>query len=231
MMILVSEEVNWAAWKLVRGYFASSLTIEYRKTLRDWVREFRTESPYSSVEDTRTRCLAKYFAYSMSYEDFLRTYKNKFLAIAASQGIAQMETYHLYIVSLLDYAIAEEYPKSRSFYDARYSDEQLLNFAYRFVIGLLLVESTFTILQISEFRSFIVKSRENKLADEDILKAIIERTRDIVKFNSFRKDRSYLLEAAVLGGFTEEEAFEYYQILFAHLVYKVAVARPVDLKR
>ncbi len=231
MMILVSEEVNWAAWKIVRGYFASSLSPEYRKTLRDWVREFRIESPCSSVEDTRTRCLAEYLAYSMSYEDFLRLYKNKFLAIAASQGIGQMETYHLYLVSLLDYAIAEEYPKSRSFYDDKYSDEQLLNFAYRFMIGLLLVESTFTILQISQFRSFIVKSHESKLADEDILKIIIERTRDMIKFHSFRRDRGYLLAAGVLGGFTEGEAFEYYQVLFAHLVYKVAVNRPVDLKR
>jgi hypothetical protein len=138
----------------VRGYFASSLSPEYRKTLRDWVREFRTESPYSSVEDTRTRCLAEYLAYSMSYEDFLRLYKNKFLAIAASQGIGQMETYHLYIVSLLDYAIAEEYPKSRSFYDDKYSDEQLLNFAYRFMIGLLLNASLFTLAQLGPLDLF-----------------------------------------------------------------------------
>ena len=231
MMILVSEDVNWAAWKIVRGYFASSLAIEYRKTLRDWVREFKRYNPYSSVEDARTRCLAKHFAYSRNYEYFLQLYKNNLLAIAASQGIGQMEMYHLYIASLLDYVIAEEYPESRSFYDAKYSDEQLLNFAYRFIIGLSLVEATFTILQISQFRSFIVKSRESKLADEEILKTVIERTRDMIKFHPFKRDRGYLLAAGVLGGFTEEEAFEYYQILFAHLVYKVAIGRPVDLKR
>ena len=73
MMILVSEEVNWAAWKFIRGYFASGLTPEYRKVLRTWAAE---NSLYASAEKTRAQCLAKYFARYLGYEDFFFFFKD-----------------------------------------------------------------------------------------------------------------------------------------------------------
>lgn len=229
-MILVSEEINCAAWKIVRGYFASGLSPEYRKTLRDWVAKFKTDNPHASIKLVKEACLARYFAYSISYEAFLELYKDNLLRLAADNGIGQVETYHLYIVSLLDYAIVGSYPESPSFYDAKYSDEQLLNFAYRFIIGFLLNASPFTLAQLEAFRSILLKNRESDFTDEEVLEMIIEWSNDGISIDYFRKHRSYLLEIARLGDLSEDKAFGYYKVLFAHLVYKLAADKLVNLK-
>ncbi len=226
-MILVSEEVNWAAWKFIRGYFASGLTPEYRKVLRTWAAE---NGPYASAEKTRAQCLAKYFARYLGYEDFLQSRKDDLLKIAASQGIAQMEMYHLYIVALLDYVLAEEYPESQNFYDAKYSDEQLLNFAYRFAIGFFLAGALFTPFEINVFRSLILKKRKSNVENENILNMLIEWADEDMDFDHFKDSRDYLLEAGTLGGLTEEETFKYYKVFFGHVMYKLAADRLVDLK-
>ena len=230
MMILVSEDVNWVAWKFIRGYFASGLTVEYRNVLRAWAANFKIDNPYTPVEKTRAQCLAKYFARYVGYEDFLQSHKDGLLKIAASQGIAQMEMYHLYIVALLDYVLAEEYPESQNFYDAKYSDEQLLNFAYRFAIGFFSAGALFSPREIDVFRSLILKKRKSQFENEDILNMLIEWADDEMDFDHFKDSRDYLLEAGILGGLTEGETFKYYKVFFAHVMYKLAADRLVDLK-